>query len=112
MKVIVTGGRTYSDRAHVFASLDLLHDLEPITHLIHGAARGADTLAGEWAASRKVACTAVPAEWELRGMVAGRMRNREMLDMEPDAVVAFPGGTGTAHMTRIAEMENVRVIRC
>ena len=50
MKVIVCGGRNYSDRKRVFTTLDALHAETPITVLMHGDARGADALADDWAA--------------------------------------------------------------
>lgn len=114
MKVLVCGGREFADRDAVFDALDELHEGQdgPITLLIHGAARGADSLGGEWAASRKVPVRPYPADWEKHGRAAGPKRNQQMLDEgKPDLVVAFPGGNGTAHMVKIATDAGVRVWR-
>lgn len=58
MRVLVTGGRDYSDRATVFRELDTLHAETTITVLIHGAASGADA----WARSRGGEVVACPAD--------------------------------------------------
>lgn len=62
--------------------------------LIHGAARGADALADEWAVqdgdSEGLTVEAYPAAWDKYGKRAGYIRNQQMLDEgDPDIVVAF-----------------------
>lgn len=110
MIVLVTGGRDYKNRKRVFEVLDKIHEELPITLLVHGAAKGADTLADAWAKSRgiKVRSFEVTKEdWDLHGRAAGPIRNTVMLkESKPDLVVAFPGGRGTAHMVKIAKHGN------
>jgi hypothetical protein len=99
--IIACGGRDFADRALVFATLDSIHEITPISVLVHGAASawvngkrlGADFFAGEWAECRGVAVHEVPADWS-RGRGAGPIRN---------LVVAFPGGAGTKDMTQAAK---------
>lgn len=111
MIVLVCGGRDYADRARLFAFLDQQHAAEPFTLVVHGAAQGADSMAGEWAAARNVPCTPVPADWKRFGRGAGPRRNREMLARHrPDLVIAFPGGRGTADMVECATAAGVRVV--
>jgi len=43
---------------------------------------------------------------------AGPERNAAMLGLGPDLVVAFPGGSGTAGMVRLAKAAGVEVIEC
>ena len=103
MRVLVCGGRDFADEAHLFAVLDALHAANPISWIIHGAARGADSLAGRWAFRRDLSRKAYPADWATHGKAAGMIRNRLMLtDGKPDLVVAFMGGKGTADMVRLA----------
>lgn len=109
MRLLVCGGRAYRDRQRVFDVLDAIHTVTPVTLLIEGGALGADTLAHAWATSRKVTCKTVPAYWNEHGRAAGAMRNERMLALGPDLVIAFPGGTGTAHMVRIARAAGVEV---
>ncbi len=109
--VLACGGRTYANEERIFAVLDELHARKPITLLVHGAARGADTLAGSWADMRGVACKACPANWMVFGRQAGSTRNGAMLiEHKPDLVVAFPGGPGTADMVVQARWNKVLVL--
>jgi hypothetical protein len=62
MRLLVTGGRNFTDRDFLFATLDRLHAEHGFTLLIHGDARGADRLAGEWAKERGVEVSACPAD--------------------------------------------------
>jgi predicted Rossmann-fold nucleotide-binding protein len=111
MRVLVCGGRDYTDRGAVYLALDRLHEKRGIDVVIHGAARGADTLAADWAAANGVPAEPYPADWS-RGRQAGPVRNQLMLDQgRPDGVVAFPGGAGTADMCRRAEAAGLRVWR-
>jgi hypothetical protein len=99
MKVIVCGGRDYSDRERLFNFLDdFVKERGPITLLIEGGATGADTLARAWAIERNVKAECVRADWKKLGDAAGPVRNAEMLKLKPDIVIAFPGGRGTANM--------------
>lgn len=102
MRVLITGGRDFNDRKSLFTALDRLHAKHHFTLLIHGDARGADRLSGEWAEANGVGVLACPADWLRQGRSAGAIRNRQMLDKRPDLVVAFPGGTGTENMVKIA----------
>lgn len=113
MRVLVCGGRDYSDREHTQNTLTELHARRgPITTVIHGAARGADTEGMLWAiATQGVGSVAFPADWNRYGKAAGAMRNERMLtEGKPDLVVAFPGGVGTADMVRRAKKAGVEVI--
>ena len=103
MRVLVCGGRDFSDTAMVFAALDRIHAKRGISCIIDGAARGADQLGSNWATKHGIANIRCPADWNRYGKSAGFMRNRTMLVSErPDLVVAFPGGRGTAHMVQLA----------
>lgn len=106
MRVLVTGGRDFADAGMV---RDVLGSLA-ISELIEGGARGADTLARQYARSRGVPVTTFRAEWRLFGPKAGLLRNQRMLDEgRPELVVAFPGGRGTADMVERARRAGVQV---
>ena len=109
-RVIVCGGRDFDDRDGLFRVLDRVHSDSPINILWHGNARGADTLAGQWARSRGVQCAPTPAQWKKHGKAAGPKRNQAMLGQGIGRVVAFPGGRGTADMVARARKAGVRVI--
>jgi len=109
-KVLVCGGRYYEDRTTLYRILDEVDATYSITHLVHGGAKGADKLAGQWAAERGIMCLEVAAEWQKHGNRAGPLRNAKMLLLEPGLVVAFPGGAGTADMVRRAKVAGVLLL--
>lgn len=116
MIVLVCGGRDYRDRRRVFEFLDAVHDLAgPITLIRHGDARGADTLADEWAAARGVPRDPHPANWYPQpgrlDRSAGFARNARMAKLPMDLCIAFPGGNGTADMARRAEAVGILTLR-
>ena len=108
MKVLVCGGRYYADAATLHRALDGLK-AHGVDMVIHGGAKGADWLAGQWAARNGIHQAVVPALWHVHGKAAGMIRNRAMLTLQPDMVVAFPGGAGTAGMVNEARRAGVVV---
>ena len=103
MRVIVCGGRDFDDVEFVVHYLNHVHEWNPISCVIAGAARGVDTFAELWADLMGIPKEIYPADWDRHGKAAGPIRNQEMLDKSrPDMVMAFPGGRGTAHMFKIA----------
>lgn len=116
-RFIVCGGRDYFNVAGIFSALDRLHAEKGIACVIHGAAKGADTIAQRWAIRRRVPFEDYPAKWGVLDVpgavikrradgteynaVAGIQRNSWMLQIAlPDGTVAFPGGDGTADMVK------------
>lgn len=112
MRLLVCGGRDYTDAKALHARLDaLVKERGRVSVLIHGAARGADSLASTWAEANGIPTLPFPADWSTYGKSAGAIRNSQMLtEGQPDLVVAFPGGAGTANMVRQARDARVRVI--
>lgn len=124
MRAIVCGGRKYTDKDTAWPKLDSLG----ITEVIQGEAPGADRLAKDWARSRGIPCQSFPAAWSdlshpdavIRtrpdgtkyDAKAGSRRNQQMIDEgKPEAVVALPGGTGTADMVRRGKAAGLRIYR-
>ena len=94
-RVLVTGGRDYSDERVVARCLELLAP----SHIIEGGASGADTCARRIAKRLGIGLETYPADWARLGRRAGHERNARMLrDGKPDVVLALPGGRGTADM--------------
>lgn len=110
-RLLICGGRDFNDRDRVFGMLDAIKaELGPIECVIHGAARGADSLGGLWAMYERLWCWAEKADWDTHGKAAGPIRNQRMLDIyKPTFCVAFPGGTGTADMIRRCKAAGVPV---
>ncbi len=74
MRVLVCGGRDYTDRGWLQSVLSRIHAASSITVLIHGRARGADSLAGEWAERNGVMVLEYAADWERYRKAAGAGR--------------------------------------
>lgn len=100
-RVIVCGGRDYADMAQLSETLGNLKR-DGLT-IIEGGARGADAMARTWALVNGVRHETFAANWRAHGKAAGPIRNQRMLDEgEPDLLIAFAGGSGTADMVRRA----------
>lgn len=107
--VLVCGGRDFADHKALSLALDTLHGGRGVFAVVHGGARGADSLAGDWARrTRGVYEVPIKALWDDLGRSAGPFRNGAMIDIcKIDLVMAFPGGSGTADM--IARAEGCRI---
>lgn len=107
-RVLVCGGRDFPGYWTVFEALDGQHKAAPITLLIEGGALGADRFGRRWAQERGVPFQTFPADWTRDGKAAGPIRNRRMLvEGQPDLVIAFPGGKGTASMVALSRKAGV-----
>lgn len=126
-RVLVCGSRGPLDRDEEGFVWDFLcgyHAARPFTSLVHGAATGVDTVAGKWGVKYLGVSFvfAHPAHWKhdetcregckkIEGPSAGPIRNKEMLvERQPDLVIAFPGGRGTANMVQQAKMAKVEIV--
>lgn len=115
MRVLVCGGRDFSDRDMLARALAPYKPV-PVTavcehKIIAGGATGADALAIEWAEVFGVPFRIFPANWKEHGRAAGPIRNQRMIDEgKPDLVIAFPGGRGTADMVSRARKAGIEVV--
>lgn len=116
-KVIVAGGRNFSDYSLLKEKLDSILSEKRKTHQIYivsGMARGADSLGERYANENGFNILGFPAEWDVYGKSAGIRRNVEMAKAG-DALVAFWDGNskGTKHMIETAREKKllIRIIR-
>lgn len=116
-RLLVCGGRDYSDSGYLFNVLDCAADradeiYRPISVVIHGGASGVDALADDWARHRGIPRETFLAQWTLHGRAAGPRRNAQMLlEGRPDLCIAFTGGRGTDDMVERCERAGVTVLR-
>lgn len=111
MIILVCGGRDYADWATLDEVLSQVHKTASIELLVHGAARGADSMAGQWARDNGIQEVLCPANWRTHGKSAGYKRNKAMLGLRPELVIAFPGGRGTEVMINLSERAGITVIK-
>ncbi|QDH91816.1 hypothetical protein SEA_PHRAPPUCCINO_141 [Mycobacterium phage Phrappuccino] len=121
-RVLITGSREWHDEGTLYGALQtqwtIAQGAGKSLMVIHGAARGADTLASEWAASvglPGIFQMAYPAEWERYGQRAGFERNQKMVDDGADVCLAFviksPGKSkGTRDCMRRAKKAGIPII--
>jgi hypothetical protein len=116
LRLVVTGGRDFFNRAKVYEVLDKIHNDHGVTVLIEGEARGADTLAREWAEDRGIRVEPYPANWSEKGRAAGPIRNQQMItEGKPDAAAVFydrprAESRGTADMHRRLVKADVTIL--
>lgn len=119
MRVLVCGDRNWSDFAFMARALAKWENEKgPITVLIEGCARGADSMAGHrWAPGAlgdRIYVEHYPALWDKHGKAAGPIRNQQMLDEgKPEFVIAFhadiESSRGTRDMVRRARRAGIPV---
>jgi hypothetical protein len=116
MRVLICGSRTWSKPIPidvVVGGFAAVYGAAKVT-VIHGAARGADSMAASAAHRHGLDCEDYPADWATHGKAAGPIRNQRMLDEgRPEVVVAFTDdlatSKGTADMVRRAQAAGVPV---
>jgi hypothetical protein len=113
MKVAVVGSRSFNNYVYLW---EVLHAIDlrlcvnkgsPIHEIISGGARGADTLAEQFAKKENLPLKVFPAEWDKYGKSAGFRRNQQIVD-NCDILIAFWDGEsrGTKHSIDLATKQN------
>jgi hypothetical protein len=102
--VLITGSRAWVREETVHQALDaVIRVWGTDVIIVHGTARGADTLAGDYAKLKGLTVEEHPADWDKHGKRAGYVRNAEMIALDADVVIAFiiddsPGASMTAKL--------------
>lgn len=127
MRILICGDRNWTDREKIAQQLRIIHVFAVWAYagrgglqnvkIIHGAARGADRIAGEEAAKLGFVVKAYPIsgeDWAHFKGGAGPLRNQLMLDEgKPDLVLAFHSNIyeskGTKDMVNRAMMAQIPV---
>lgn len=112
MRILVTGSRRFDDEAYVRRVFSHLSDecmltivvIEEGVTVVHGAARGLDSIADKVAKERGWGTEPHPADWNQYGKRAGMLRNSYMAKAGADICLAFPDkdSIGTWDMIRKA----------
>lgn len=91
MKVAIVGSRDFNDYSQLHYMMRKLCEMFPITEIISGGARGADSLAELFAKNYDLPTTIIKPDWNKFGKSAGMIRNGEIIKAA-DFVVAFWDG--------------------
>ncbi len=105
--IVVTGGRKFSNRGLVFQMMNSA-PYKPNLIIDGGALTGVDEWVRQWCVQYQVDHLMIPAKWNKYDRAAGPKRNVVMAEMTKKfgdsgkkiACLSFPGGSGTAHMTK------------
>jgi hypothetical protein len=104
---IITGSRRDDvPKERVWEALDAIQPRPRL--IVQGGAAGVDWAARYWARRYNVPCATHEAYWKEFGDRAGPIRNKEMLEGHPDAVVyAFPGPQSRGTRNCIAQAKKL-----
>ena len=122
MRVIIAGGRDFTDYPKLRDTCDKILSTVKVTHILSGrngttvngvAKSGADAMGEQYASERGYLVKLFPYPAD-KGKAGGPIRNGQMV-AEADALIAFDtGGPGTADVIKQAEGKGlkVRVVNC
>ena len=102
----VCGGRDYENYTMLSASMAGFVARGDV--IVHGGARGADSLSGRFAEENGFGIIIVPAIWS-RSRGAGFARNEIIANLPLAFLIAFKGGNGTADMVKRAIAHGIKV---
>lgn len=116
MKVVVSGSREWGDVKTVelaFKRFIRTENTQDVI-IIHGGCKGLDLIAGSVAKGMNYNVVIFPADWNLYGKAAGPIRNRKMLDENPDLIIWFhqdiENSKGTKDLIKEANKRNLKVV--
>lgn len=111
-RVLITGSRAWVRESTIHRALDaVIHQWGTNVIIVHGTARGADTIAGDYARSKGLRVEEHPADWNKYGKRAGYVRNAEMVTLDADVVLAFVinNSAGAMSTVKMAENKNMTI---
>jgi len=113
MRVLVTGSRSWTDYDTIEAALgSIIAATDSRIVVVHGGARGADSLAEQAARNLGLDTEVHPPNWTL-GRGAGYIRNAEMVKAGADVALAFivDDSRGASHCAGLAKRAGIPVRR-
>ena len=114
MKVIIAGGRSFTDYQKLKETCDqFLQDQDNIEIVSGAYYKGADKLGEQYAKEKDYKITRFPADWNKYGKAAGPKRNEQMANYA-DVLIAFWDGEskGTKNMIQLARSRGSEVRIC
>ena len=112
MKVIIAGGRDFSDYEKLKSFCDETLSDKTDIEIVSGKAKGADSLGEQYAKEKNYPVKEFPADWKL-GRGAGYIRNTQMANYS-DMLICFWDGKskGTKNMIDTARNKSLYVYVC
>ena len=116
---LVAGSRCFDDVVLLYDKLDHFLQRQEEILIVHGGAKGADSISAQYAEYRGFETKVFLPDWEGLGKKAGYIRNKEMIDFiskypNKGCVVFWDGESkGTAHTIKLAKEHGIplRVVK-
>lgn len=108
--VAIVGSRDFVDYDLFCKVLNDYRKDKKIDRIVSGHCRGADTLAERYAEDNKIPILIFPAEWKKYDKLAGKIRNKKIVDNATE-LIAFPSktGHGTQHTIGLARNKGIKI---
>lgn len=104
MKLAVVGSRNFNDYNLLKKYLDKIHEVEPISYIVSGGAKGADSLSERWAKENNVNTEIYLPDWNKHGKKAGFLRNVDIIKNADKCLACWDGvSKGTKHSIDLCE---------
>lgn len=109
-KIAVIGSRGFTDYPVLRSVLEeYLETIAGPVELVSGGARGADSLAEQYASEHHIPINIIYARWNLHGKEAGFLRNTELVN-ESDDCIAFWDGQSNGTRDTIKKFRELKGI--
>lgn len=110
MRLLVTGSRLWDNALVIGNYLNEMYWLHSDLIIVHGdCPKGADYYAMVWATLNAVPQERYPADWAAYGKAAGHIRNKQMVDTDPDTAAAFIKGESRGTKNCISHLERAGI---
>lgn len=109
-RLLVTGARAWDDVWTIEHFLDGVLEYHDDLVVVHGDCPiGADAIAKNWSYHNYVPQELYPALWDGYGKAAGHIRNKQMVDTNPDYAVAFIKGEARGTLNCLSHIEKAGI---
>ena len=110
MKLIIAGGRDFSDYALLESQVSNLIGKATDVEIVSGGAKGADRLGEFFAIDYNLPVKRFPVDWDKYGKSAGFRRNAEMADYADHCICFWDGQSrGTKHIIDLAKSKGLNL---
>lgn len=107
MKLAVIGSRNFNNKECLYKHLTQFNSQCPISEIVSGGAKGADSLGFDWAVNHNIPTKIFKPDWAKYGKGAGFIRNKDIIN-NSEYVIAFWDGIskGTKNSIDLAKKLN------
>lgn len=108
-KLAVVGSRNFADRVVLDRVLDGYRATHPDLTIISGAARGADTLAADYARKHSLGLVEYAQAEDIQAIASGPLRGRQIVDAAEEMVAFWEESRGAKSSIELARKKGIPV---